>query len=139
MSALGFLYGIFIGGCLAALGSFLAGSLAYGLCRLLGDRAATVLIGKKDLEKSQRWFVNSGPWLIVVSRWLPLFPEIVACMAGLTRMPPLRFFTALLCGCLPVGFTYAFVGQAGVENPLHAFLTWRRSMIRSQECVQFRQ
>ncbi len=120
MAALGFLYGPVTGGVLAAAGSFLPGAAGYGLCRAFGRGAALRLLGRKDLEKGERLFAGAGGWLVVLSRWLPVFPEVVACMAGLARMPAQRFFAALACGSLPLGFVFAAVGHAGVAHPVLA-------------------
>jgi uncharacterized membrane protein YdjX (TVP38/TMEM64 family) len=122
MSALGYVYGTMMGGLLAALGSFLAGSLGYGLCRLLGRGAARRLLGEKDLERGEQLFANVGGWIVALSRWLPIFPEVVACMAGLTRMPAATFFFALACGSLPLGFVFAAVGHTGVVSPTLALV-----------------
>jgi membrane protein DedA with SNARE-associated domain len=51
---------------------------------------------------------------------LPVFPEVIACMAGLSRMPPLAFFAALACGSAPLGFVFAMIGHAGVDYPVLA-------------------
>ena len=117
MAALGYIYGPFIGGLISALGSFMAGSLGYWLCRLIGERAALGLLGKKDFERGKKLSGNIGGWIVVLSRWLPVFPEVIACMAGLTRMPPTYFHAALLCGSLPLGFTYAYIGYTGINYP----------------------
>ncbi len=117
ISALGFVYGPFLGGLIASAGSFFSGALGYGLCRRLGREGARRLLGTRDMEKGERLFARVGGWIVVLSRWLPLFPEVVACMAGLTRMPARTFFTALACGSLPLGFAFAAVGAAGVEHP----------------------
>lgn len=117
MSALGWVYGWWLGGLLAAAGSFCAGSAAYGLCRLLGERGARFLLGEKDLERGRKWFESGGGLLVAVSRSLPILPEIVACTAGLVGMPWRRFAPALACGCLPMGFIFAAIGAAGREAP----------------------
>ena len=117
ISALGYLYGLALGGLIGSAGSFLAGALGYGLCRLFGRKAARRILGARDLERGERLFRDAGGWLVVLSRWLPVFPEVIACMAGLTRMPAARFFAALACGSLPLGFAFAAVGAAGVERP----------------------
>jgi uncharacterized membrane protein YdjX (TVP38/TMEM64 family) len=122
ISALGYVYGPLVGGFLGAAGSFLSGALAYLLCRGLGQPAARWLLGQHDLERSERLFATVGTWIVVLSRWLPVLPEAVACMAGLTRMPPPLFFIALACGSLPLGFTFAAVGYAGVAHPMLALL-----------------
>ena len=117
MAALGFVYGPIVGGAISAVGSVLSGLLAYGLCRAMGKRVAIRLLGQKDYDKGQAFFGRAGGWVIVLSRWMPLLPEVVACMAGLTKMPSSRFAAALACGSVPLGFTYAFVGSAGGERP----------------------
>lgn len=117
MSALGFVYGPIWGGVIASIGSMLAGSFGYVLCRLLGRGAARRILGEKDLKKGEDLFANVGGWIVVLSRWLPLFPEVVACMAGLTRMPTLTFHIALACGSIPLGFVFAIVGYSGVSYP----------------------
>lgn len=122
MAALGFMYGWLLGGAMSAFGSFLAGALGYELCRGMGLKAARWILGEKDLQKAQRINRRIGGWLVALSRWLPVFPEVIACMAGLTRMPRLLFYGALACGSLPLGFTYAVIGYAGQENPTIALL-----------------
>ncbi len=117
MAAMGYVYGPWWGGLYSAVGSVLGGLLAYGLCRALGHRAALWLAGAKDLEKGERFFRKGGGWVVVLSRWLPLLPEVVACMAGLTRMPFGIFLAALLCGSVPLGFVFAAVGAAGKSSP----------------------
>ena len=122
MAALGYIYGTFIGGLIGVAGSFLSGSLGYWLCRLIGERAALRLLGPKDFERGRKLSGHVGGWIVVLSRWLPVFPEVIACMAGLTRMSPLQFHTALLCGSLPLGIVYAYIGHTGIDYPWFAFV-----------------
>ncbi len=117
MSALGFIYGTLLGGLLAAAGSMLAGLAAYGACRLMGERAAHWILGEKDYKRGHQWFDNGGGWLVCLSRALPILPEVVACTAGLVRMPFKRFVIALACGSLPMGFVFAAIGSAGHDQP----------------------
>jgi uncharacterized membrane protein YdjX (TVP38/TMEM64 family) len=117
MSALGYIYGPLVGGLISAAGSFASGVLAYWLCRMLGENAATWVLGQKDYDRGKKVSANVGGWVVALSRWLPVFPEVIACMAGLTRMPLKNFYLALACGSLPLGFTYAVIGNSGIENP----------------------
>lgn len=117
MSAAGFLYGTLVGGTVSALGSFLSGMLAYGLCRAFGRGIAEKLAGKDDLVRSDTLFRRRGAWIVALSRWLPLLPEVIACLAGLTRMPLRTFTIALACGSVPLGFVYAAIGAAGQSCP----------------------
>lgn len=122
MAALGYLYGPLAGGLLAALGSFLSGLLAFGLSRGLGRKGARWILGEKDLEKGERTFRKNGGLMVAISRWLPILPEIVACMAGLNRMRWRPFMIALACGSIPLGFVFAYIGFTGIEHPAIAII-----------------
>ena len=52
-------------------------------------------------------FDRSGAFAVACSRWLPLFPEAISCVAGLARMHFGRYCAALLCGAVPMCFAYA--------------------------------
>lgn len=118
MSALGFVYGWLLGGIFAAVGSIGAGLVAYGLCFRLGHRAAVWLAGEKGLAEAEHLFEGeTGGWLVALSRWMPVLPEVVACMAGISRMPFLRFFGALCVGSVPMGFVFAWIGHSGESSP----------------------
>lgn len=117
MSAAGYLYGPWIGGLVSAAGSVAGGQLGYWLCRCFGRGLAARLAGEEQLDGHETFFRRRGPLLVAASRWLPLLPEVVSCLAGLTRMPARTFTVALLCGSVPLGFVYAAIGAAGQENP----------------------
>ena len=117
MSALGFIYGPWIGGLISTTGSFAAGSLGYWLCRLIGEKAAMRLLGEKDYVRGKKLSGSIGGWIVALSRWLPVFPEVISCMAGLMRMSPGYFHAALACGSIPLGFVYAYIGYAGITYP----------------------
>ncbi len=118
MSALGYVYGIWWGGMVGAVGSFLSGVVAYELCRAGGSRAVRRLLGEAEQARAQRLFAGGlGGWMVALSRWMPLLPELTACMAGLTGMPRRRFMLALACGCVPMALVFAAVGATGTERP----------------------
>lgn len=118
MSALGLVYGAFWGGVASVAGSMLSGLVAYSLCRRFGHKPAIWLAGEDGLAKGEALFRSQrGGWLVALSRWMPVLPEAVACLAGLTGMPFRVFFTAMLCGSVPLGFTFAAIGALGVGEP----------------------
>ena len=120
LAALGMTYGPWLGGLYGCLGTFLAGSLGYGLCRLAKERVALFLVGDTGMAMGKRFFSRSGAWAIALSRWTILLPELLSCFAGLVRMPAKTYFAALLCGVTPMCFAYAWLGstEAAQENPL---------------------
>ncbi len=117
MSALGLIYGWQLGGAIAAAGSMLSGIIAYAACRFAGHRAARWIAGDDGLAKGGRLFDRQGGWLVALSRWMPVLPEAVACLAGLVRMPWRNFLLALICGTLPLGFAFAAIGALGNTRP----------------------
>lgn len=117
MAALGMIYGGLVGGAIGLVGSATAGLLGYGLCRGLGRTWAPRLLGEDGLAQGRALFARFGSWIVLLSRWLPLLPEVVACMAGLIPMPLGRFVVALLLGTAPMAFTFATIGALGVERP----------------------
>ncbi len=111
LASLGMAYGPWLGGAIGALGTFCAGTTGYLLCRVLNERAARFLIGERGLAIGREFFERSGGWVIVVSRWMIILPELLSCFAGLVRMPLREYFAALLCGVVPLSFTYSFLGS----------------------------
>lgn len=117
MSAMGWMYGWWLGGLIAAGGSFLSGVVAYGLCRWLGHGVARWIAGEEGLRRGELLFAQKGGWLVALSRWAPVLPEAVACLAGMMRMRWGTFVLALACGSLPLGFAFAAIGHLGHGNP----------------------
>lgn len=122
MSAMGLIYGWFVGGLLASAGSFLAGLSAYIACRWLGRPAALWLAGETSLRRGEELFSRRGGWLVALSRWMPVLPEAIACLAGLVKMNLRTYLIALTCGSLPVGFAFAAIGALGKTSPEVAIL-----------------
>lgn len=117
MSALGLMFGAVTGGLLASCGSFLAGLTAYMACRCLGRPAALWLAGEDSMRRGEALFARSGGWIVALSRWMPVLPEAVACLAGLVRMDLRAYLASLACGSLPVGFAFASIGALGRTSP----------------------
>lgn len=123
LTALGLFYGPFVGGTIGFVGVFLSGLVAYLACRLIGEKAAVWIVGDKDLERSKEFFSESGGWAVALSKWMPVLPEAIACLAGISRMPFKKFVIALACGSLPFAYTYAYFGHLGGERPVYIVMT----------------
>lgn len=116
MVALGIIYGPLIGGAAAASGSILAGLVGYGVCRMIDPRTAERLASEKGMAQARELFDRWGGWLVAGSRWLPVLPETISFLAGLTRMSFRRYVVALACGAVPLGFAFATAGHLGADN-----------------------
>lgn len=117
MSALGAVYGVWLGGFIAAAGSMLSGMFGYGVGRFFKEETAKRWLGERDFQKGKSLFRRGGAWVVAMSRALPIFPEVLACMAGLLRMPFGKFCLALACGSVPMGFLFGWIGALGTDYP----------------------
>jgi uncharacterized membrane protein YdjX (TVP38/TMEM64 family) len=106
ITLMGQIYGPILGGLIGTLGTFSAGVIAYGLTRMLGKRFASWLLGA-ERETAEKFFKRNGAFAVACSRWLPLLPEAISCLAGLARMPFGKYCLALLCGAVPMCFAYS--------------------------------
>lgn len=118
IAGLGMLYGPWLGGFIGGVGSIIAGALGYFGCRLLGDRVVKFLMGDTNLGKLQKFFDEYGTWAIAFSRWMPLLPEALSCLAGMARMKAGRFLAALSVGSMAMGISFALLGMAYVDRPV---------------------
>ncbi len=118
MAALGIIYGPVLGGIYASLGAVISGLVGYALCRSLGRPLALKLAGEQGLAQGETLFHDAGGWIVALSRWLPIISEVVACVAGLSKMRFSVFLTALICGAVPLGFAYATIGYLGGDRPV---------------------
>ena len=86
------------------------------------DSAPPFLMGFRGAEPeagllgTETLFARGGSWLVLTSRWLPVFPEAVSCLAGLARMPFKTFLAASATGSLPMGFAFAGIGALAQER-----------------------
>lgn len=117
MAALGMVYGPWLGGVIGGVGSVLGGLVAYWSCRLAGERAAILLLGPPNLTRLRRFFARTGLVAIALSRWLPLVPEALACLAGLSRMRAWPFTAALAAGSFAMSWSFAALGEAWADQP----------------------
>jgi uncharacterized membrane protein YdjX (TVP38/TMEM64 family) len=122
IAGLGMIYGPILGGWIGGIGSTLAGLIAFGGCRAVGPRVARRLIGEADLVMLRRFFDQYGLWAVALSRWMPLLPEALCCLAGLAGMRVGPFLTALACGSFAMGFAFGALGQAYLERPTAGLL-----------------
>ncbi len=123
------LSGYFLGYPLAVLASvtglMIAGSSGYLLSFLYGSRVLRFLI--KDDEKREdmkNTFHKHGFAMILLSRALPMLPEVTACLSGSTRMPFPKFLAAWSLSSVPYVLIAAYSGSiSSLGNPMPAIFT----------------
>lgn len=93
-------------------GVFLAGVTGYTLSRILGDRVLRkVEPNEKSRQQTYELFQRHGIWVLVLSRAMPLLPEVSACLAGACKMPLHRFLLGWSLGTIPYLIIVTYAGS----------------------------
>ena len=123
------LSGYFLGhtyGAISALcGVILAGICGYTLSRYYGDAILGFLVKDEDKRKDAiMTFQKHGFMMILLSRAMPILPEVTACLSGMTRMSFSRFILAWLISSVPYILIATYAGPiSSIENPKPAIFT----------------
>ena len=110
MAALGAVYGLWQGAVINLIGSTGAGIIGYAAARYIGKRGSHFIASEEEIKKFSLFFDQWGPYAIIISRVMPILPEVIAILAGLSRMKFIRFLAALLGGTIPVSFLFSWMG-----------------------------
>lgn len=123
------LSGYFLGhtyGALAALlGVLLAGICGYALSRYFGEAILGFLVKDEGKRNDAIFtFKKHGVMMILLSRAMPILPEITACLSGTTRMNFSKFLLAWLISSVPYVLIASYAGSiSSIDNPKPAIFT----------------
>ena len=121
----GYFLGFPLGGASAIIGMILAGLSGYVLSYFNGDLLFKYLIKDSDRRADAvLTFQNYGFIMILMSRAVPIFPEVSACLAGITKMKFPRFLLAWLLSSVPYAIIASYAGSiSSIDNPIPAIYT----------------
>ncbi|HEU5387184.1 MAG TPA: DedA family protein [Streptosporangiaceae bacterium] len=94
----------------------LAGSYASYFVGRLGGRPLVhrlgryVLVTESDVARAERFLEGRGAWAIPVGRMLPFVRAFISIVAGLVRVPPVRFGVLSLIGTVAYATILATIG-----------------------------
>ncbi len=117
------LSGYFLGFQNGAIASFigltLAGVTGYGLSTVFGERVLGFLIKKeKARQEAKITFRQHSFIMILLSRAMPILPEVTACLAGMTQMKFSKFIFAWAISTIPYVSIISYAGSvSSIENP----------------------
>jgi len=108
-----------VGGLLAGtVGCLLGALVGHHLCLRHGRPWLARRVSEAELDRAEAWFARWGPWAIVLSRPVPMLPEAVSCLAGLSGMRRAPFVAFTLLGTVPTAAVYAAAGAWSREGGL---------------------
>jgi uncharacterized membrane protein YdjX (TVP38/TMEM64 family) len=117
MGAMGAVMGVVAAAFWGWLGLSLAGLLGYGLARISGRRWGDRLATPEEQTRYRRLFDRWGGLAVVLSRMLPILPEVLSVLAGLYGMRARNFFFAVILGSIPPAIIFAWLGQQAKTHP----------------------
>lgn len=120
----GYFLGFWVGLLSALLGLALASFTGYFLSRRYGERGLSLITkDKREIREMQESFERHGMSMIILSRAVPMLPEISSALAGLTQMPLKNFLMAWLISSLPYSIILSYAGSVSdIENPKPAII-----------------
>jgi uncharacterized membrane protein YdjX (TVP38/TMEM64 family) len=120
----GYFLGFFWGGVTASVGMLCAGSLGYAICYKFGKKfLQKIYKDEHKLNEMQQLFNHQGGKIILISRALPMLPEVCSCLAGSNRMAFTQFLFFFSIATTPYAFVAAFAGShSSFDNPLPALI-----------------
>ncbi|MDN4504423.1 VTT domain-containing protein [Alteromonadaceae bacterium BrNp21-10] len=115
----GYFLGLTIGGMAAFTGMTLAGGGGYWLSRRYGNRILKRLLpNESQRQELVVSFQRHGIIMILLSRAMPILPEVSACLAGMTKMPFSRFLMAWSAVSIPYVIIAAYSGSISTLDNL---------------------
>ena len=102
---------------IGTLAELAGSSVAYGLGRLGGRSTVEryrryLLMTRKDLERTERFFAGRGSWAVAIGRVIPLVRAFTGLVSGFMEVPALQFEAFNLLGTLVWAAALSGLGYA---------------------------
>ncbi len=122
----GFFLGLELGVLYSTLGMLGAGTLGYLISRFHGEKLLKFITkDEAQVMEMKELFTRFGPFSLMLCRAAPMLPEVTSCLAGVTKMPYLKYLLFYLIGTLPYSIIAAYSGSiSSVDNPSPAIFTF---------------
>lgn len=122
----GYFMGYQYGALAAIIGLQIAGNTGYLLGQMFGDKILNLIL-KNEAERNElhETFNSHGFVMILLSRAVPILPEVTTCIAGMSKMPYLKFLLAWSISIIPYSLFAAYAGSlSSLRNPEPAIIVW---------------
>ncbi|MCW8880061.1 MAG: VTT domain-containing protein, partial [Kangiellaceae bacterium] len=121
----GYFLGYAYGASASIIGVILAGISGYFISYYYGEKLEKLIIkDEKQRRESRQAFNQYGIFMILLSRAMPILPEVTACLSGITKMPFSRFILAWATSSVPYALIASYAGSIStLDNPKPAIIT----------------
>jgi len=134
--ATGMIWGLFLGGIMAIIGSMGAALLCFYISRKGGRPLAEKFVGENAIDTFDEFIQKYGMGAIIVTRFIPFIPfDVISYTSGLVDLDVKTYTIGTLLGSIFRGFFYAYLGSTllysqGITLPID-FSTLDLSVIES--------
>ena len=96
--------------------------IGYFLSKKYGEKVLNKLSSNEEQKKEMKeLFLKHGTIVLILSRAVPMLPEISACLAGTCKMPFKRFLLFWALGTIPYLSIIVYAGSISeTNNPMPA-------------------
>ena len=121
----GYFLGYGYGAIASIIGVILAGISGYIISYHYGEKLEKLIIkDEKQRLESRLTFNQYGIFMILLSRAMPILPEVTACLSGITKMPFSKFILAWVASSVPYALIASYAGSIStLDNPKPAIIT----------------
>lgn len=116
LATTGFLLGAGLGTLVCFIGLTCTSAAGYAIGRFAGEPVAERIVGRAELDRFRVLSTRFGDALLVAFRAMPMLAEATTLLAGMARMPLLRFGGLVSIGNLVVAGLYAGIGAASADR-----------------------
>ena len=116
LATTGFLLGPAWGTAVCFIGLSCASAAGYALGRWAGEPVCLRIVGRAELNRFAALSQRHGDALLVAMRALPVLAEATTLLAGVARMPVLRFAALVSIGNAVVAALYAGIGALSASQ-----------------------
>lgn len=115
----GYFLGFYTALLASLIGMTLAGTVGYWLSSRYGESILSRIVkDEAERNKARVSFIKHGFIFILLSRAMPILPEVSACLAGITHMPFYRFLLAWMLSMTPYAAIASYAGSvSSLSNP----------------------
>jgi uncharacterized membrane protein YdjX (TVP38/TMEM64 family) len=121
LSTTGYLLGTGVGAAVGFVGLTCASLAGYALGRYAGGPLTQRIVGRAQLERFAELSRRHGDLLLVAFRAMPVLAEATTILAGISRLPPLRFMIVVSVGNAVVALVYAWIGAVSASQSSFLF------------------
>src|SRR5690606_11307473 len=100
----------------SAVGMTLGATIAFALAKRWGRPLAARLSSSEQLAELESSCQQHGPWMVVLTRPLPIVAEACALLVGALQMRFRTFLPVVLVSNVLVAGTYAVLGRQAVQH-----------------------